>query len=170
MFGILSQVQGWIKIKGSTNGTMIGNVTDKLKVTDEDSLAVLNYISGALGGSAGLSIFKSQEASISSRNETILSSTYTVPENKIFLITSFAGSYDAQAALYLKVQKQTGGSGQFVTLFRITMMSGGQGESTTSMNFGNGIKIASAGDVLKLTYEASIAKGTVWGEFSGNEV
>lgn len=32
MFGILRQVQGWIKIKGATDGTMTGNLTDSLKV------------------------------------------------------------------------------------------------------------------------------------------
>jgi hypothetical protein len=32
MFGIFSQVQGWLKIKGDTDGTKIGNVADALKI------------------------------------------------------------------------------------------------------------------------------------------
>lgn len=31
MFGIFSQIQGWVKLKGATDGTKIGNVTDSLK-------------------------------------------------------------------------------------------------------------------------------------------
>jgi hypothetical protein len=31
MFGIFSQIQGWVKIKGGSDGTKIGNVTDSLK-------------------------------------------------------------------------------------------------------------------------------------------
>jgi hypothetical protein len=31
MFGILRQVQGWIKVKGGTDGTMIGNSGDSMK-------------------------------------------------------------------------------------------------------------------------------------------
>lgn len=33
MFGIFSQIQGWVKLKGATDGTKIGNVTDSLKTT-----------------------------------------------------------------------------------------------------------------------------------------
>jgi hypothetical protein len=33
MFGVFSQVQGWIKIKGATDGTKIGNSSDSLKTT-----------------------------------------------------------------------------------------------------------------------------------------
>ena len=31
MFGIFSQIQGWVKLKGATDGTKIGNVSDSLK-------------------------------------------------------------------------------------------------------------------------------------------
>jgi hypothetical protein len=31
MFGIFSQIQGWVKLKGDTDGTKIGNVSDSLK-------------------------------------------------------------------------------------------------------------------------------------------
>jgi len=32
MMGLLRQVQGWVKLKGATDGTKIGNVNDALKV------------------------------------------------------------------------------------------------------------------------------------------
>jgi len=151
--------------------TQIGHVTDKLKVIDEDSITVLNQIAIAVGAGSGLSVFKQNEAAVTSRTKFDLSgTTYTVPTGKKFLLTSFSGSYDAQAALYLRLEKQTGGTGSFVTQFRMTMMSGGQGNSTISMEFGNGIVIGLATDVFKLTVESSIAKGTIWGQFAGSEI
>ena len=158
-------------IAGNTDGTQIGNVTDNLKVIDQAAITVLNSIAIAVGAGTGLSIFKFNEAAVTARTEFDLSgTTYTVPTGKTFVITSFCGSYDAQAALYLRLKKQTGGTGAWVTQFRMTMMSGGQGDATTSMNFGSGIAIGVAGDVFKLTVESSIAKGTIWGEFSGSEI
>jgi hypothetical protein len=160
-----------IQITGASTSTKIGNVTDRLKVIDQDVITILNSIAIAVGAGAGLSVFRQNEASVTSRNEFDLSSTtYTVPTGKTFVITSFAASYDAQAMMYVRVKKQTGGSGPWVTQFRTTMMNGGQGDATTSMNFGNGIAIGMAGDVFKITIEASLAKGTVWAEFAGNEI
>jgi hypothetical protein len=150
--------------------TPIGHVTDKLKVVDADVLAILNIIAAGLGTSTA-SILKTNEAAVTSKSEFDLSgTTYTVPTGKMFSISSFASSYDAQAMLYVRLKKQTGGVGAFVTLFRTTMMSGGQGDSTLSMNFGNGINIGAAGDVFKITIEGSIAKGTIWAEYSGSEI
>lgn len=150
--------------------TAIGHVSDKLKVIDQDVIAVLNAIASSLGAST-TSILKSNEASVSSRTEfDLANTTYTVPTGKMFSISSFAASYDAQAMLYVRLKKQTGGAGAWVTLFRTTMMSGGQGDATTSMNFGNGINIGAAGDIFKITIEGSIAKGTIWAEYSGSEI
>lgn len=39
--GILRQIQGWIKIKGGTDGTFIGNSGDKLKVNDDAVQTIL---------------------------------------------------------------------------------------------------------------------------------
>jgi len=150
--------------------TPIGHVTDQLKVIDQEGNTILNAISAALGGST-TSVFKQNEVAITSRTKFDLSNTtYTVPAGKKFLLTTFAGSYDASAVLYVRLEKQTGGVGAFVTQFRMSMMSGGQGDATLSMNFGNGINIGNPGDVFKLTVEASIAKGTIWAEFSGSEI
>lgn len=158
-------------IRGATDGTAIGNVSDKLKVYDPDVIDVLIDIAAGLGVSAGTSIFKYNEAAVSSRNEFDLSgTTYTVPVGKRFVITSFCASYDAQAALYVRVKKQTGGTGPWVTQFRLNMMSGGQGNSTIGFDLNSGIEIGAAGDVFKITVEGSIAKGTIYAEYSGSQV
>lgn len=159
-----------ITLRGNTDGTKIGNSSDKLKVYDADAITVLNGISAGLGVSTS-SILRQNEVAVTSRAESDISgTTYTVPVGKKFLLTSFAASYDANAAMHIRLKKQTGGTGPFVTLFRMTLMAGGQGDSTLSYNFGNGINIGQAGDVFKLTVESSIAKGTVWAEYSGTEV
>lgn len=156
--------------KGNSDGTLIGNVSDSLKVIDQQAINVLNNISNALGGS-GSGIFKFAEANITSRAKIDLAGTsYTVPSGKTFLLTSFIGSYDAQSLLYLRIEKQTGGVGAFQTLFRMNMMSGGQGDATLSMNFGAGIIVGSQTDVFKITVDSSIGKGTVWAAYSGVEL
>lgn len=168
----LSISNGTDLIKGLFPTEIIVNQgTIPWEVSDSDNLDVLNAIAAALNASTSVSILKNNEVSVTSRTEFTLSgTTYTVPSGKNFLLSSFVGSYDSQAALHLRLKKQTGGVGSFNTVFKMTMMSGGQGDSTLSMNFGNGINIGLAGDVFKLTVEASIAKGTVFGSFSGSEI
>jgi len=56
MFGIFSQVQGWVRIKGNTDGTKIGNVSDSLKTnvtasvlpTGASTESTLSTLSGKL--------------------------------------------------------------------------------------------------------------------------
>lgn len=50
MFGILRQVQGWVKLKGDSDGTRIGNVGDALKVTFSSTQidAILNSVDRVL--------------------------------------------------------------------------------------------------------------------------
>lgn len=157
-----------IVIKGASDSTHIGNVSDKLKVIDQDAIDVLNTIS--LAALPIANIFKKNEATVTSRNETDLPSvTYTVPAGKSFAITTFVASYDFASKMFVRVKKQTGGTGPFETLFKMVMMSGGQGDATLSYDFGAGIKIGDPTDVIKITYESSIAKGTLYAEFSGSE-
>jgi len=157
-------------LKGATDGTQIGNVTDRLKVIDADTVAAINALSINLGIGAA-NIFKFNELALTARTETDLSGvTYTVPSGKTFAINSFSGSYDAQAALYVRLKKQTGGTGSFVTILRLNMMTGGQGNSTLSYDFGKGFAAGVAGDVFKVTVEASIAKGTIFAMFTGSEL
>ena len=150
-------------LKGGSDDTLIGNVADRLKVIDEDLITAVNGIAGVAN------IIRYAEIAVTSRTETDLSTPYTVAAGKTFAITSFVASYDAQAAMYVRVKKQTGGVGPFVTVFRMNMMSGGQGNSTISFDLGSGIDIGVAGDVFKMTYEASIAKGTISAVFAGSE-
>jgi len=70
----------------------------------------------------------------------------------------------------VRLKKQTGGTGSFVTILRLNMMSGGQGNSTLSFDLGKGFAAGVAGDVFKVTVEASIAKGTIFAMFTGSEL
>jgi hypothetical protein len=155
-------------IVGRTNGTLIGNVTDRLKVYDGDVLTILNTIAGGLGvATAGLLV--QNEVVATTRTEVDMAlMTYTVPTAKKFIITGFFGSYDAQSAIYLRFKKQTGGAGAWNQLFRIVMEVGGQSQSMGNLNFGNGLYIGDATDKFKVTVESSVAnKGTVWACFTG---
>ena len=149
----------------------VTQIDDPWRVNDADAISILNSIAISLGASTA-SVFKFAELAVTSRNEVDLTGTsYTVPSGKQFFITSFSASYDAQAQMYVRVKKQTGGAGSFVTQFRMVMMSGGQGESTKSFDFGGGgIFIGSPTDVFKITIESSISKGTIWAQFAGSEI
>lgn len=154
------------RIIGDTTGALIGNVTDRLKVIDPD---VISAITGLGGSNLLCNILRNAETAVTSRNEFDFGTSYTVPTGKKFSCASFSGSYDAQAALYIRFKKQTGGTGSFVTIFRLNMMSGGQGNSTLTYDLSNGILVGDAGDVFKMTVESSIAKGTVAAHFAGVE-
>jgi hypothetical protein len=155
-------------ITGSSDGTKIGNIDDRLKVADEDVVVILNTIS--TGEDISSDIIKKNEVSVAVKTEFDLTNTnYTVPTGKKFLLHNFSASYDAQAIIYVRLKKQTGGSGPFETILRLTMMNGGQGDSTINNNLGTGLNIGAPGDVFKITIEASLAKGTIWAMYSGNE-
>jgi len=159
------------KIKGDTDNTLIGNVTDKLKVIDQDAITVLNAIASALGVTTAAILVQNEVVATTRTEVDMTGMTYTVPSGKKFLLTSFMGSYDAQATIHLRFKKQTGGAGAWNQLFRITLEVGGQGQSTIPLSFGNGIYIGTATDKFKVTVEASIAnKGTVWACFTGSEI
>jgi len=159
------------KIQGNTDGTLIGNLTDRLKVIDQDSLLVLNAIAAALGVTTSAILIQNEYVATTRTETDMTGMTYTVPAGKKFLLTSFMASYDAQATLHVRLKKQTAGVGSWVQQFRITLEVGGQGQSTIPLNFGNGLYIGNATDKFKVTVEASIAnKGTVWACFTGAEI
>lgn len=150
-------------IRGNTDGTIIGNVGDRLKV---DSLQSGTWI--VQDNSAN--ILKQNEVTISSRNEIdIANTTYTVSSGKSFKLTSFEISYDSQVTVYVRLKKQTGGSGAFNTLFRLTVGINGQDNSVKTFSFPSGVVIGTAGDVFKLTVEAAIIKGNMWAGYTGGE-
>ena len=150
---------------------MEGENLDKLKVSDGDTATAIANLSTIFGGGTSLNIFRSNDVSVTTKNEFDLSGvSYTVPAGKSFLLTSFFGSYDSQSLMFIRLKRQLGGSGPFQTLYRLTLLSGGQGSSTLSISFGSGIKIGSPNDVFKITIESSVAKGSAFGSFSGSEI
>lgn len=160
-----------VSIVGATDLTPIGNVGDKLKIIDQDAIIILNSIAAALGVTTSALLIQNEVVATTRTEVDMALMTYTVPTGKKFLLTSFMGSYDAQATIHLRFKKQTGGVGAWNQLFRITLEVGGQGQSTIPLNFGNGIYIGNATDKFKVTVEASIAnKGTVWCCFTGSEI
>lgn len=143
---------------------------DSFEIDGEDILAVLNLIAAGVGVS-GESIFRQNEQAVTTKVDTDLTSTtYTVPAGKEFRITSFNASYDATTKIDVMIKKQDLGSGPFNTIFKMVMLSGGQGDATLSMHFGAGIKVGIATDVFKIVYNAAVRKGTIWGAYAGIEV
>lgn len=139
-------------------------------VSDSVTHSMLSSIASGLGVSVP-GILKQYEAPITSRAELdIPNSFYTVGLGKKFLLTSFVGSYDAQATVYLRLKKQTNGIGAYSTVARITLQVSGQGQSTVPINFGNGVLVGNAGDVFKMTIETSLIKGTYWAGYTGVEL
>lgn len=148
----------------------VTQVTNPWITNDPSLLSVLNSIAISLGAST-TGIYKYQMQSVSSKNETDLSSTlYTVSSGKKFSINNFTATYDAQFTTIVRLKKQTGGSGAFNTLFAIVLEVGGQGQSTVPVNFGNGVIIGEAGDVFKLTYECANSRGNIRAYYTGNEI
>lgn len=214
-------------IKGSTDGTRIGNVNDRLKVNntpsalDKDTFTYGTSAENPIGGvfqdtsptvSAGqtgglrmtqyralhtnlrnnsgteigtstnpiitqsststgrANILMQNEFNVTSKGETDVPGTiYTVASSKTFALSSIELSYDTQSVLFLRFKKQTGGVGSFVTLLRISVAVSGQDTSCKNFTFTVPINVGSAGDVFKLTYDASLAKGTLWAGYSGEE-
>lgn len=150
------------KIIGATDNTPIGNTGDRLKVDAN--------ITSVAAGSPASNILKQNEYTLVTRAETdVPGVTYTVPAGKTFTLVSFMASFDAQPTLYIRLKKQTGGTGAFSTVFRINLEVGGQGQSTVPLTFPNGVLLGAATDVFKLTVESSIVKGNLWAAFAGIE-
>jgi len=115
-------------------------------------------------------VLKQNEIAIATRTESdLVNTTYTVAAGKKFKLTSFGGSYDTQAPMYLRLKKQTGGAGAFVTIFRVTLKQHGQDESNFDRLLPLGLNIGVAGDVFKITYESGLARGSLWAGYTGVE-
>jgi len=149
------------RIIGNTDGTMIDNVGDRLKV--DASVTGTIIISPA-------NIIKQNEVAVTVKVETDFpSSTYTVPSGKTFSVVTFGGSYDAQQPMYIRFKKQTGGTGSFVTVFRENLSVNGQDASNFLITVPPGLLIGAAGDIFKITYEPSVGRGTLFAAFTGIE-
>lgn len=150
------------RIIGNTDSTLIGNVGDRLKV-DAQVTVLPSTVSHA-------NILKQKELTISTKAQTAIAETqYTVPSYKTFALSSFGGSYDTQSPLYLRLQKQTGGTGQWDTLFRVTLKQHGQDESNHQIHLAIPMIIGIATDIFRITYESALPKGSLWAGFTGIE-
>lgn len=169
---VLKVIQGIIKIRGNSDNTLIGNIVDKLKVTDQDVLAILNLISSSLGSGVG-DARQYGVASPPSKTKTEFPTstyyaTYTVPTGKKFRLKSMIATYNFQASITFYLERQIGGAGAWVEVQRIEMSQGTGSDPTLPLFFGNGTEIAQAGDKLRLTVEAAIAKGIATCSYSGD--
>lgn len=149
-------------LSGGTDGTPIGNVGDALKV---NATVIVTPAPSTFG-----TILRQNEVTIASKTETDLtSSTYTVPAGKTFVLLSFGANYDTQSPVVVRFKKQTGGSGSFATLQRLTLKQHGQDASNVQFTYPLGIQVGTAGDVFKITYESALSKGSFWASFTGIE-
>ena len=150
-----------IMIAGSNTNVTVGNIEEWLKV-------VAKFYPGDPTGVS--TVFYQNELSITTRNETDIANTiYTVGTNKNFLLTNIIVTSDAVQGVVVRLRMQVGGTGNWIQKMKIFVKAQQQEDSTIPISFGDGIKLATARDVLKLTAESTLAKGVVWGMYSGKE-
>jgi hypothetical protein len=116
-----------------------------------------------------VSIYKSSEITVATKTKTQLVS-YTVPSGKTFKLYTMEANFDLQSSpLYLRLEKQTAGAGAWAVIARLTLQIHGQDPSDQQLVWPEGLKIASASDILRLTYESALARGSLWAQFTGVE-
>lgn len=162
MGGAISRLPDQTGLTGKTDETMIGNVGDRLKV---DALVTVTPTPATFA-----TIYRSNEITVATKTETDLpTATYTVPSGKIFVLTSLSANYDTQSPLIIRLKKQTGGAGSFVTIRRLTLKQHGQDPSDVHHLFPFGLVIGDPTDIIKITYESALARGSLWAAFTGIE-
>jgi len=150
------------KIVGGTDGTYIGNVSDRLKVD-----ALVTVVTDATTSSA---ILRQADMNIAVKTEAdITGLTYTVPSGKKFKLVAFNGSYSVNFPIFVRLKKQTGGTGSFVQIYRMALGQHPQDSLNFQISNPVGANIGVAGDVFKVTYEAALIRGNIWASFSGVE-
>lgn len=160
--GAISQLPNNTSITGQTDQTQIGNVGDRLKV---DAVVTVTPTPATFA-----TIQKGYEITVATKTETDLpTATYTVPSGKIFVLTSLSANYDTASPLIIRLKKQTGGTGSFVTIRRLTLKQHGQDPSDVHHLFPFGLVIGNATDIIKITYESALSKGSLWAAFTGIE-
>jgi hypothetical protein len=160
------------KILGATDNTPIGNISDQLKVIDQDAIAALGIIAAALGTGVGDSRqYGVLAPPLKTKTEFPTStyySTYTVPAGKKFRLKSMIGTFNFQCSITFYLERQIGGAGSWIEVQRIEMSQGVGSDPTIPLFFGNGTEVAQAGDKLRLTAEAAISKGIATCSYSGD--
>lgn len=126
MIGLLRQVQGWVKLKGDTDGTKIGNIGDQLKVTLDTGEAFKLHSTLNIAGLGTSTVFN-----------------YTVPVGKRLEVLKL--SYSGENRAIMKVYENTDQIDRKNLYF---------GELSGFIPM-EGIEI-SAGDQLKVEFENTI--------------
>lgn len=108
-------------------------------------------------------IVRTAEFSISGKVETdVAGVTYTVPAMKTFYFVAFSGSCDSPAPMGLRLKVDN------VTKKRISLGAANGGTTAQIISPIPAI-MATAGQVIKATYDAQFNKGIGWVEFVGVE-
>lgn len=126
----------------------------------------LNAISSSgisvVTGTAG--IVKSAEFSISSRTEfDVTGTSYTVGTGKNLYLVFFGGTSDSPSPTTFRLKVGS------TVVYKINL-GASAGQMSNSFSFGLASKIATAGDVVKITCDPSMAKGTAWTGYTAVEL
>lgn len=158
-------------VRSNLTNSAEDKIVDIITTSGVERLAVDALVTGNANPSQSTNnILRQNEITVSTKTKTDLpSSTYTVASGKTFALSTFGGSFDTQSPMYLRLEKQTGGTGSFVTLFRVTLKQHGQDESNYQVTMPQPVIVGTAGDVFKITYESALAKGKLWAGFVGLE-
>lgn len=171
--GVSSYDRDDVKVKGVNNITGLATEISSVDDGGKERLCVDANISGVSITAASVitaNILRQDEINVTVKVETDLpNSTYTVPAGKVFGLTMFGGSYDTQSPMYIRLKKQTGGTGPWETLFRVTLKQHGQDESNHQITLSHAIMVGNPGDVFKITYDSALSKGSLWAGFTGAE-
>ena len=136
----------------------IDGANKKLKTYDPSVLAAIQQLSF---GSTGAEIVKTAEYAIVGRTEVdVPGVTYTVPSGKNFYLAFFGASLASPTVMNVRLKVDN------VTKFRLDLgEAGSAGNGSYPLSALS--KIATAGQIVKITVETNISKGTAWVGFTG---
>lgn len=110
-------------------------------------------------------IHKQSEFSVTTRVETTVSAcSYTVTSGKSFYLALFVGSYDGNQGIAYRLK--VNGS----LLFKLHLNGGPNQGYSNSYPLPVSVKIANGGDIITVTSEAGIGKGSAWVSYVGVEL
>ena len=111
-------------------------------------------------------IQRNAEFNINQKIETDISGvTYTVASGKTFYITQFACASDSPSPVSIRIKVYSGAT--LINTIKINLASNG---AWGGHSWPNGVAFATAGQVVKATFDPQSAKGSGWAMFAGFEV
>ena len=153
------------RLIGNTDDTQIGNVGDRLKVDANVSNTTPIPITGTVALKFS-DIQRNAEFNIALKVETdIAGVTYTVGAGKTFYITQFACASDSPSPVSMRIRVYAGVT--LINTIKINLMSNG---AWGGHSWPNGVAFATAGQIVKATFDPQSAKGAGWSMFAGFEV